>query len=146
MTPVDPTGKLVTLTRDAPAVAAITGAVRGGEKAPADAPPYVVVVPLAAGPGPGRRAGVATWRHAFRCYGPKVQGGDRQAEALALAVWTSLDEQGPIAFPAPGGSGDRAAIYQLLVESMGGPLEDPDTGEPYVVLTTSMSAGLRSFV
>lgn len=148
MSVVDPTGKLVTATRDAAAVAAITTRVRGGEKAPNDAPPYVVVVPLAVAPslmgGAGRRAGLAGWRHAFRCYGPKVQGGDRQAEALGLAVMTSLHMAGPLTFAAPGGSG-RAGIYQIQVEGMGGPLIDPATGEPYVVVTTYMAATLQSF-
>jgi hypothetical protein len=109
----------------------------------------VVVVPLSVAPalpsGQGRRANVAGWRHAFRCYGPKVQGGDRQAEALGLAVMTALHNTGPITFPAPGGGSGRAGIYQIQVEGMGGPLIDPATGEPYVVVTTSMSASLQSF-
>lgn len=145
----DPTGRLVTTTRDLPAVAAITSRIRGGEKAPGDAPPYAVIVSLGMTPflgaGVGRRASLSGWRHAIRCYGPKVQGGDRQAEALGIAVVQGLHMAGPVTFPAPGGSGARLGIYQIEVEGMGGPLVDPATGEPYVVVTTYMAASLRSF-
>lgn len=142
---VDPTGRLVVMTRDDPAVAAITTRVRGGEKSPGDAPPYVVVVPLVPGVpgltgGAGRRTRLMGWRHALRCYGPKVQGGDRQAVALGLAVMNALHLAGPISFPAPGGQSGRAGIYQVLVEGSGGPLVDPASGEPYVVITTYLAA------
>lgn len=147
MSAVDPTGRLVVMTRDAAAVAAITNRVRGGEKAPGDAPPYAVVVPIGMTPfigaKNGNRSRLAGWRHAIRCYGPKVQGGDRQAEALGLAVVTSLHQAGPVTFPASGSG--TAGIYQIEVESMGGPLRDPDSGEPYVIVTTYLSATGQSF-
>lgn len=140
---ISPTGRLVVLTRDGPTVAALTPRVRGGEKAPGDAPPYVVIVPLGMTPWvsspAGQRLGVATWRHALRCVAAKAQGGDRNAEALGLAVVQDLHNTGPITYPEPGGSG-KAGIYRLMVEGMSGPLTDPDTGEPYVVVTTSMFA------
>lgn len=141
---IDPTGRLVTLTRDGAAVAAITPRVRGGEKAPLDAPPYAVVVPLPMTPWVGssetQRAGAVTWRHAIRCVGPKHQGGDREAVALGLAVVQTLHGAGPVTFPTPGGGGGKAGIYRIVVESMTGPLTDPDTQEPYVVVTTALSA------
>lgn len=144
---VDPTGRLVSLTRDAPSVAAITSRVRGGEKAPADAPPYVVVVPLGSVPFVGspetRRTGTATWRHAFRCYGPKAQGGDRQAVALAGAVGESLHLARSVTFPVPGGGG-TAAIFQILVETTGPVVLDPDTSEPFVVVTVVTMASAQA--
>lgn len=147
---VDPTGRLVTLTRDAAGVAAITSRVRGGEKAEGDAPPYIVVLPIVPGApglagGAGRRTRVMSWRHALRCYAPKVQGGDRQAVALGLAVMNALDMAGPITFPAPGGGSGHAGIYRLMVEGSAGPMVDPDTGEPYVVVTTYLAATGQSF-
>lgn len=142
---IDPTGRLVTLTRDDPAVAALTTRVRGGEKAPTDDAPYIVVVPLVPGApgligGQGRRANVSTWRHALRCYAAKEQGGDRKAVALGLAVVDALHMHGPITFPTPGGGAGHGGIYQIVVEGSGGPYVDPGTGEPYVVVTTYLSA------
>lgn len=149
MSVIDPTGKLVTTIRGNAAVAAITPLVTGTEKASTWAPPYAIVVLLAASPGlpggAGRRGGVASWRHAVRCYGPKAPGGDREAERLALTVWDAIDRAGPITFPAPGNPDARAGIYQILAEGMSGPLQDPKTGEPYVVVTTFMAAALHSF-
>lgn len=156
MSLVDPTGRLITLTRDGAAVAALTPRVGGTDRRKGWTPPYVLVVPLAGAPGlltgEGRRAGVVGWRHAFRCYGPKgkaedaeVGAGDRQAEALALAVAASLDQAGPLTYPAPGNPSERAGIYKVLVEGIGPVLRDPTTQEPYVVVTTYTAAALRSF-
>jgi hypothetical protein len=141
----DPTGRLVTLVRDAPTVSTITSRVRGGEKAPGDAPPYIVLVPLASSPFLGtpetQRTGVATWRHAIRCYGPRVQGGDRQALALALAVVSVLHMAGPVPFTV---AGKKNAIYQIAVEAIGPILVDPDSGEPYAVVTTTLAASAQA--
>lgn len=142
---IDPTGRLVTFTRDAAAVAAITSRVRGGELAQGDEPPSVVIraaLPMTpwVGSVDTQRTGVATWRHTHHCYGPKVQGGDRQALALALAVAGELHGAGPMTFATPGGGGGKAGIYQIHVESVIGGLTDPDTAEPYAIVTTVLTA------
>lgn len=142
---VDPTGRLITYARDGTAVAAITPRVRGGDEAKGDAAPNVVVVPLPMTPWLGspatRRTGVAAWRHAWRCVGPTSAGGDRQAVALGLAIVERLDEVRSLTFPVSGGTG---VIYQVLVEQQSGVLRDPDTNEPYVVVTTLTSSNLRA--
>lgn len=154
MTPIDPTGRLVTFTRDAPAVAAITNRVSGNERGtvagadnkrvPWDAPCVVVTTTVPGSPGfiggAGSRSNLLTWRHALKCYAPKTQEGYRQAKALGLAVMTALHMAGPITFPTPGGGAGHGGIYQIVVEGSGGPYVDPGTGEPYVVVTTYLSA------
>lgn len=153
-TPIDPTGRLVTFTRDAAAVAAITPRVSGTERGTVEGPngdrvpwgsPCVVITTAVPGVpgfigGQGRRANLATWRHSLRCYGQKKQGGDRDAVALSQAVVTSLHMAGPITFLTPGGGPGHGGIYQIVVEGTGGPYVDPTTGEPYVVVTTYLSA------
>lgn len=151
----DPTGRIITLDRDFLEAAGYTVwrsaahlgvPVRGTERGPGDAPPMVQVVPIVVSPAlTGARAGVTEWRHAHRCYGPKGIDGDRQAQALALALYREWEafRQGrrpPLTFAAPDQPGRTFGIYTAVAESMVGPVTDRDTGEPVVVLTTRIIA------
>lgn len=138
----DPTGRLITMTRELPGLAGVT--VRGKDRADGDAPPLVQVLPIVITPL-AARAGVNEWRHAFRCYGPKLLDGDRQANALAIAVMQGWANHPPFSFPAPDQPGRQFGAYQVLFESLVGPLEDPQTGEPYSVVTLRTLAPLTSW-
>lgn len=141
---IDPTGRVVVLIRDDAAVAAITPRVRGGEKAPADAPPFVVVRRSPTAPWIGdpttEGAGVMTVRYTALCYASKTTQGERDAFVLAGAVADAINDRGPAGFQA--GSG-RGLTYGIQLDSIGGALRDPDTGEPYVPVLFSVLAATQ---
>jgi hypothetical protein len=126
MSAVDPTGRLVTTTRDAAAVAAITAIVRGGEKASGDAPPYVVVVPLADRAGASERTGPPRQRRRLAACVPVLRPEGAGRRSPGGGARPRGDDSAPQHGPDHGtrhradGSG-RAAIYQIQVEGMGGP-------------------------
>lgn len=139
---IDPTGRLVTLIRDAAGVAAITPRVRGGEKAPADAPPFAVVRRLDSVPWLGDPAteseGFGTFRYTVLCYAAKVASGERDAFALAGAVHDAVHDRGQFTFSV--GGGGRGAIYRIEEDSIGAAQRDPDTGEPFVPVQLTVLA------
>jgi hypothetical protein len=104
---IDPTGRLVTLIRDAAGVAAITPRVRGGEKAPNDAPPFAVVRRLDSVPwidDPETESeGFGTFHYTVLCYAAKVASGERDAFALAGAVHDAVHDRGQFTFSVAGG-------------------------------------------
>lgn len=126
---VDLTGVAVTNIRDWPSVAAITPRVRGGELAPNDAPPAVVVALLTIsytpfGPG-NRRAGLQAPLFAANCFGLTRQ----QAAQLANAVVDAVNLRGP----RKDAQGRYVALS--LVESGGDIALDPVTSWPFATVT-----------
>lgn len=145
---IDPTGRLVTLLRDTPAIAAITPRVRGGGRAAGDGPPMVIIrrltsVPWLGGPE-NDRSGLDTIRYSVLCYGPKASGGDRQAFALAGAVHDAVHNHAALRFPVPGGGPGSALIFRMREESTGSAVSDPDTEEPYVPVVVSLIAATQA--
>ncbi len=120
----DLTGMAVTEVRDFPAVAAITARVRGGELAPGDAPPAVVLRRLGVSLSPGgagkARAGLQGALIAALCFGATYQQAAALAGAVADAVHYKRARQ----------SGTRL-IHLSLVESLGDATRDPDTSWPF---------------
>lgn len=142
---IDPTGRVIVLIRDAAAVAAITPRVRGGEKAPGDAPPFVIVrrspsVPWIGDPST-ESAGVMTVRYTALCYAAKTPSGERDAFVLAGAVADAINDHGAITFAVTGG---RGVTFGIQLDSIGGALRDPDTGEPYVPVLFSVLAATQA--
>jgi hypothetical protein len=125
---VDLTGKAVTEIRDFAAVAAITPRVRGGELADNDAPPAVIVRPLAIDYSPfgqTRRARLQAPLFAALCYGvTRVQ-----AAQLAGAVVDAVNLRGPRK------DAQNRLIYLSLVEGDGEVVLDPDTRWPFATVT-----------
>lgn len=120
--------------------------VSGGEaKIP---PPHVVVVPLGVNPNPfgqaSNRLGLARHQYAFRCVAPATQqngtpnaAGGSQASAIAGAVAMYLARNG---WASRIVGGDRFATGASQENSTSGPIEDPDTKDPIVVVTGSLVA------
>jgi hypothetical protein len=141
---LDPFGKVLTEIRDAPAVAALTDRVRGGEAAP-DANRSGV-------PTPGdirqprswvrfvvlSRLGVLRWRQVpvqtlrigARCYGTSFEDATR----LYGAVSDAIHEIGPRL--ASSGLG----IFVTADETGGASGKDPDNGQPYESMVISVIA------
>jgi hypothetical protein len=117
----DLVGPIVTTVRDAPAVSAITSRVRGGELAPGDAPPAVVIVRLTNTRSPfgaGRaRLGLQQPRLAANCYAATFQ----QAAQLAGAVSDALHLMRSRVISGK-------TIHQVVDDGWGGPVRDPATG------------------
>lgn len=116
----DLTGLVVTTIRDNPAVAVVTTRVRGGELAPGDVAPAIVVIPLSntRSPfGPGHsRVGLQAPRFGVNCYATSYI----QAAQLAGLVSDSLH-----LMPPKTSSG--RVIRQALDDGWGGPILDPRT-------------------
>jgi hypothetical protein len=130
MTIVDLTGKAVTEIRDFPAVAAITPRVRGGELAPGDGPPAIVIVRLAVDYNPGgttRRMRIQAPMFAANCFG----ADRRQAAQLADAVVEAIDLRGPRR------DVQNRLVYLSLVEGGGDVVLDPVTRWPTATVTFS---------
>lgn len=133
---VDLLGKVLTEVRDWPAVAAITTRVRGGEFAPGDAPPCVVIRKLAndlAPFGRGYRAGLQRPLFSVQAYGNSYL----QAGQLAAAITDAIHLRGPRK-----ASGRYIALS--LVESGGDQSKDPDTNWPVETLVVSAVGALEA--
>lgn len=151
----DPTGTVVVgLRADEDVIATLTAAggdsnpkrVSGGE--PKIPPPHVVVVPTGVNPQPfglgSRRLGLARYQYAFRCVAPaalengqaNAEGG-AQAASIAGAVANYLNRNGWVS-RAVGG-----AVYATVAsaeDSTAGATNDPDTKDPFVLVTGSLVA------
>lgn len=121
MTVADLTGPLVTTVRDDPSVAAITPRVRGGELAPGDTAPAVVLVSLSNTRSPfgrGRgRLGLQGPRYVANCYGTTYQ----QAAQLAGAVSDALHLLRGKKYSS------NRTIHLVTDDGWGGPVLDPAT-------------------
>lgn len=120
---LDLQGAVVVEVRDAAAVAAITPRVRGGELAPGDAPPAVVIVALGrvrSPHQPGRnRLGLQQARYVANCYGATRI----QANELAGAVSDAIHIRGPRV--------TAGKQIRLSLDDGGGEADtDPDTKWP----------------
>lgn len=143
---IDPTGRVIVLIRDYPAVAAITPRVRGSEKLAGWEPPFVVIKRLTSVPwigDPGTEsAGVQTVRYTALCYALKTETGEELAFRLAGAVHDAIHDHGLLTFPVAAG---RAVAFHFGEDSTGPALRDPVTGEPYVPVQFSVLAGAQAF-
>lgn len=130
MTLPDPTGRLITEMRDATGLARI----RGGEAAPGDAlgpgayQRFVVLVRLAR--TRLRRAPIQEVTYAARCYGSTHQ----DAAALAGEIADAVHARGHRI------SSGGMSILGSFDDGGGSSATDPDTGQPYEVVSISVGA------
>jgi hypothetical protein len=136
---IDPTGFILTIIRDDPAVAAlVAGRVRGGEPSKGDAlgpghfQRFVVLSRL--GGLREKRLPVQEVRIAARCYGLTAQ----DAAALAGAVSDAIHAIGPRV--SSGGVG----IWVSFDDGDGGADRDPDTTQPLEHLIISVAASTEA--
>jgi len=142
----DPTGRILTEIRDAPAVAALCDRVRcpepmgrqvnaaGVETDPGDARGpgkyvrFIVLVRLAR--SRLHQVPVQEVRYLARCYGLTAQDADQLAGAVRMA----LNDAGHRRTPA------GVSIFSSFDEGDGGSVTDPDTGQPMTGVIVSVGA------
>ena len=132
MTHVEPIGPLVTELRSASAVTALVASrIWGQEKR--DISPCVVVRQLDYRPAiSAPRSGVRDLQVALMCYGTKDPTGDILALQVAGAVGEWIDQRGPRR------SATGVAFYRSSEQTTGPVLRDPDTDEPFVIVTATV--------
>lgn len=144
----DPTGTVIVdvLRADADLMAALGNrdkAVSGGAVR-ADAP-TVTVVNLVANPVPfgqgSRRIGLVDWRYAIRCRGRRTDTGDIEATDIAGHVSRILGYGGWVKKVV---GSQTFAIAQSLEQQTTGPVPDPETQEPTVVVLVNLKASAQA--
>jgi hypothetical protein len=124
-------GKLITELKDDPGVFAITAGRVMGQQRDSVAVPCVIVVDLGSSKV-SSESGVRRYSYGARCYGPNAATGDITAKQLANAVVGAVGSRGPRRHAAVG-------IYRSTEVSSGPVLLDPDTREPYVIVSLELA-------
>lgn len=133
---LDPTGTVITRTRDDPSIAAITNRVVGDEPNATWKAPMVVIVRQGTSRSPaGRqrdtRAGIQLGRYAARCYGTTYS----QATQLSGAVSDLWHNRGP--FVGNGG----IQFLHTYADVIAGPVLDPALKTPFETVYIEAIAG-----
>lgn len=136
----DPMGKAITEMRDDTAIAAIVQAKVGGEPRKAWKPPYILIAEQGFsltpfGPGSGR-LGLQLVLYSIKCIGPNSETGKQTVRQLVGAVCD--------VFHNKGGRKGSTVIFRSDVQSGGGELTDPGTGNPYQIALVAIIAAAQA--
>lgn len=150
--PVDPTGFLIVELRD-PTILATLAAMTGGDDDPKRvtgrrdelAPPVIIVdrvdsslLPYGAGSG---RTGVKGLVYSIKCAAKRGREGDIEATHLGDVVAHFLHLRGPRTRTTGAG---KVGILISRASSVTQVIEDPVTGDPYVVVNATVDAGAQA--
>lgn len=150
--PIDATGTIVVELRSASILAALAGMTGGdsdegrvGARRSDVAAPAIIVERLVStllpyGPGSGR-LGMKGYTYAIKCVAKRGPKGDVEATHLADVVAHFLHNRGPRSRSYSLG---KVGIHISRVPTVTNVLEDPVSGEPFVVVNATVDAGAHA--